>query len=46
MVPGKGYIHNGYVWVFRNDIKSTTYPIVYHEKGADNDELMFIEPPM
>lgn len=46
MVPGKGYIHNGYVWVFRNDIKSATYPIVYHEKGADNDELMFIEPPM
>lgn len=45
MIPGKGYIHDGYVWVFQDEITSATYPIVYHNKNdTDNDELSFIKP--
>lgn len=44
MVPGKGYVYNGYVWVFKDDTTSATYPIAYHNKDDGTDSLKFIEP--
>lgn len=44
LIPGKGYVYRDHVWVFKDDIKSATYPIVYHAKDDTTDDLEFIRP--
>lgn len=44
MIPGKGYIHDGYVWVFRDKLESPAYPIAFHAKGDSSTKLILIRP--
>ena len=44
MIPGKGYIYKGYVWVFQHKSELAPYPVVFHQMEESSNNLSLLWP--